>query len=215
MSRVTVNRVLLGLVGLVLLVVALLVLAGGLNLYRVWHLGQPSWWPLTRPGQPVLSHAARTRWRHREWWWPVVIAVLTLVAAVSFGWLLAQLRRTSPTELALPTPGTPGLTLRVRCSALAAVIATGAEALPEVRRARVRLAGRGSRTQLQAQLLLEPGADVAATVRELQAGPVAQARAVTGGQAPLPLPLELRLRVASPASGRVRQPRHPHRPRVI
>lgn len=213
MSRVTVNRLLLGLVGLALLVVGLLVLFGGLNIYRHWHLGQPAWWPLTRPGQPVLSHAARTRWREREWWWPVVIGVLALVAAVSLAWLLAQLRRTSPTELVLPTPGTPGLTLRVRCAALAAAIGAGTEELAQVRRARVRLAGRGSRTRVRAQLLLEPGTDVDRTVRELSAGPLAQARAALGGQ--LPLPLELRLRVAAPEVARVHHPRHPQRPRVI
>ena len=138
MSRVTVNRVLLGLAGLVLLVGALLVLAGGLDLYRVWHLGQPSWWPLHSPHHPVLSEAARTRWRSRAWWWPVMIGVLTLVAALAFGWLFAQLRRSVPTELALPTPQRPGLTLRLRRAALIQVLEAGAGALPEVARARVR-----------------------------------------------------------------------------
>ncbi|MDH6134349.1 hypothetical protein P3T37_003752 [Kitasatospora sp. MAA4] len=213
MSRVTVNRVLLGLAGLVLLVGALLVLAGGLDLYRVWHLGQPSWWPLHSPHRPVLSEAARTRWRNRLWWWPVVIGGLTVVAALAFAWLLAQLRRSSPTELALETPQRPGLTLRLRRAALIQALEAGAGALPEVARARVRLAGRLPRLQVRAQLLLDPGADVPATVGELEAGPLAQARTVLGGSTELPL--DLRLRVSGPPRTRARAPRHPHRPRVI
>ncbi|WP_051966250.1 hypothetical protein [Kitasatospora mediocidica] len=213
MSRATVNRLLLGLVGLVLLVAALLVLAGGLNLYRDWHLGQPSWWPLASSHRVALSEAARARWRDRGWWWPVVIGVLALVAALALGWLLAQLRRSSPVELALPTPDRSGLTLRLRGSALVQVLEAGAAALPGVARARVRSAGRPPRLRIRAQLLLEAGTEVTATLDALEAGPLTQARALLGG--PAELPLDLRLRVAAPPKRRVQAPRHPRRPRVV
>lgn len=218
MRRGTVNRVLLGLAGLALLVGGLLVLAGGLDLYARWHLTPPSRWPLTSPSQPVLSEASRTRWRDREWWWPVVIGSLTLIVLLAFGWLTAQLRRPAPAELRLDTPQAPGLTLRLRGSALAEVLESAAEALPEVVSARVRLVGRERRLRARALLVLEPGVDVAATVHALHAGPLAQARAALqpalgpGAE----LPLDLRLRVAAPPKAPAQHPRRERRrPRVI
>ncbi len=214
MSRTTVNRVLLGLAGLLLLLGGLLVLAGGLDLYGHWHLSPPSWWPLTSPSQPVLSDASRTRWRDRGWWWPVVIGGLALLLLLALCWLAAQLRRPSPAELRLATPQTPGLALRLRGAALAEVIESAAEALPGVESARVRLLGKERRLRARALLLLEPGADVAAAVRAVHAGPLAQARAALGPDTELPL--DLRIRVAAPPKAPSEHSRRrPRKPRVV
>ncbi|MFF7634522.1 alkaline shock response membrane anchor protein AmaP [Kitasatospora sp. NPDC008050] len=206
MSRATVNRLLLGLVGLVLVLGTLLVLAGGLDLYR--HLGvrPPSWWPLSAPGQPVLSTASRTRWRDRGWWWPAVVAGLAAVALLSLGWLVAQLRRPAPAELELPTPGVPGLRLRLRGAALAEAVQHAALEVPQVTAARVRLVGRGKRLRLRALLLLEPGARVTRAVREFRAGPLDHAAAALAHQGELPQ--DLRIQVAP-----TEVPRHPRPPR--
>jgi hypothetical protein len=129
------------------------------------------------------------------------LALLTLGAAA---WLLGQLRRPGPAELTLPTPGTPGLTLRLRGAALAGALEASASALPEVAAARIRLRGRAGRLRWRAELLLEPGTDVDAAVRAFRAGPLAQGAAALRG---LPEPaLDLRLRVASPRGAPVRQP---------
>jgi hypothetical protein len=205
LSRATVNRLLLGLVGLVLALGALLVLAGGLNLYRQLGVRPPSWWPLTSPTQPVLSTASRTRWRDRGWWWPAVVAGLAALALLSLGWLVAQLRRPAPAELELPTPDVPGLRLRLRGAALAEAIQGAALKQPQVTAARARLVGRGKRLKLRVLLLLEPGARVVEVVRDFRSGPLAHAAVALAHEGELPL--DLRVQVAP-----TEQPRHP-RPR--
>lgn len=205
MSRATVNRLLLGLVGLVLVLGTLLVLAGGLHVYR--HLGvtPPRWWPLTSPGRPVLSTASRTRWRDRGWWWPAVVAGLAAVALLSLAWLVAQLRRPAPAELELPTPGVPGLRLRLRGAALAAAVQYAALDVPQVTAARVSLVGGGKGLRLRALLLLEPGARVTRAVREFRSGPLDHAAAALAHQGELPQ--DLRIQVAPTEPPRPRGPR--------
>ncbi|WP_329568740.1 alkaline shock response membrane anchor protein AmaP [Kitasatospora sp. NBC_01266] len=206
MSRATVNRLLLGVIGVLLVLGALLVLAGGLSLYR--HLGvtPPSWWPLTRPGRPVLSTAERTRWRDRGWWWPAVVAGLVALALLALWWLLAQLRRPTPAELELPTAGVPGLRLRLRAEALAEAVQGASLELAQVTAARVAPVGRGRRLRLRVILLLEPGAGVPAVVDAFRAGPAAHAAAALGRTGELPL--DLRIQVApTPA------PPHPRKRR--
>lgn len=83
----TVNRVLIGLVGLVLLVVGGAVLAVGLG------LNPPSWWIHDGEKDVLLSDAERTRWDGEGWWWPTVIAALALVVLLTLWWLTAVLRR--------------------------------------------------------------------------------------------------------------------------
>ncbi|MYS09052.1 alkaline shock response membrane anchor protein AmaP, partial [Streptomyces sp. SID6041] len=88
-----VNRLLLGLAGLVLLLLGGGVLAAALD------LSVPSWWPWSGPSDVLLSTADRQRWRSEGWWWPVVIAVLGLVVLLALWWLLAQFRRARLAEV--------------------------------------------------------------------------------------------------------------------
>jgi hypothetical protein len=197
MNRSTVNRTVLAVAGVALLLVGLLVLAGGLDLYR--HLGvvPPDWWPLTSPDQPLLSHASRTRWKDQDWWWPAVIGGLSLIVALGLWWLFAQFRRTVPSILVLPDPAGTGLRLRLRTRTLVDALESGAAGLPQVERARVRVAGRVERLTVHGALLLPPGGDPAALVERFDAGPLTQGRTSLG----LPeLPARLRLKVATEKS---------------
>ncbi|MFC9329931.1 alkaline shock response membrane anchor protein AmaP [Kitasatospora sp. NPDC057015] len=194
MNRSTVNRTVLAVAGVALLLVGLLVLAGGLDLYR--HLGvvPPDGWPLTSPDQPLLSHASRTRWKEEDWWWPAVIGGLSLTVALGLWWLIAQLRPAVPGTLVLPAPADTGLRLRLRTRTLVDALESGAAGLPEVERARVRVAGRVDRLTVNGALLLAPGGDPAALVERFDSGPLAQGRTSLG----LPgLPARLRLKVAT------------------
>ncbi|MCG6496781.1 alkaline shock response membrane anchor protein AmaP [Kitasatospora sp. A2-31] len=213
MNRATVNRVLLGVAGAVLLAVGLLVLAGGLDLYA--HLGAdpPSWWPLASPDQPVVSARSRTRWVDEEWWWPAVIGGLVLAVAGSAWWLLAQLHRSGPATVLVPTPGSRGLRLRLRTRALEDVLETGTVALPEVGRAKVRLIRGPGRPRLRVAVRLAPGGEPAALVEHFETGPRTAARTSLG----LPeLPAELRVTVAraKPPAARRRGGRRKY-PRVM
>lgn len=89
----TVNRVLIGLAGLVLICGGGAVLAAGLG------LGVPSWWPWYGKGDVLISEADRNRWHDQGWWWPAVIATLAVVVVLALWWLLAQLRRARLAEV--------------------------------------------------------------------------------------------------------------------
>ncbi len=194
MSRATVNRLLLGVVGAVLLASGVLVLAGGLDLYGHLGVDPPSWWPLTSPDRPVVSAGSRTRWTGGTWWWPVVIAGLAVVVVGTAWWLVAQLRRSGPTTVALPTPGVPGLRLRLRTRALEEAVETGAVTLPEVERVGVRLVRGRRHPRLRAAVRMTPGGDPAALAEHFETGPRTGARASLG----LPeLPADLRIRVVA------------------
>ncbi|WP_380280301.1 alkaline shock response membrane anchor protein AmaP [Kitasatospora purpeofusca] len=214
MSRGTVNRLLLGVVGLVLLAAGVLVLAGGLDLYGHLGVDPPSWWPLTSPDQPVLSARSRSRWAGESWWWPVVIAGLVVVVAGTAWWLVAQLRRSGPTTVVLPTPGAPGLRLRLRSRALEEAVETAAVALPEVERVGVRLVRGPRQPRLRAAVRMTPGGDPAALAEHFETGPRTGARASLD----LPdLPADLRIRVVA-ARPEVTGRRHRRRggqPRVV
>ncbi|MEV0532820.1 alkaline shock response membrane anchor protein AmaP [Kitasatospora sp. NPDC050463] len=213
MSRSTVNRVLLGVVAVLLLAAGVLVLAGGLDLYARLGLDVPDGWPLTSPDQPVVSAGSRTRWADESWWWPAVIAGLALVVAGTAWWLLAQLRRSGPATIVLPTPGASGLRLRLRTRALAEALETGTVVLPEVERVSVRLlrGPRRQRLRLRAVVRLTPGGDPAELVEHFETGPCGNARSSLG-LADLPAELRIRVQTAKPAAaprggGRRRRPR--------
>ncbi|MFE2723476.1 alkaline shock response membrane anchor protein AmaP [Kitasatospora sp. NPDC059327] len=199
MSRSTVNRVLLGVVAVLLLAAGLLVLAGGLDLYRRLGADLPDGWPLAAPDRPVLSTASRTRWVDEPWWWPAVIAGLALLVAGAAWWLFVQLRRSGPATIALPTPGTTGLRLRLRTRALEEALETGTVVLPEVERVAVRLLRGSGRPRLRATVRLTPGGEPAELVEHFETGPRNDARSSLG-LAELPADLRMRVLAAKPAA---------------
>ncbi|MEU8926732.1 alkaline shock response membrane anchor protein AmaP [Kitasatospora sp. NPDC048545] len=210
MTRVVVNRVLLGVVGVLLLGVGVLVLLGGLDLYRWAGVHPPGWWPLTSPGRPVLSASSRGRWVSSTWWWPTVIGGLVVLVAGMVWWLVAQLRRTGLQSIAVPTPGVSGLRLRVGARALEEAMETRTVVLPEVERVGVRLVRAPRHPRLRGAVRLTPGGDPVALVEHFEDGP----RADACGSLGLPeLPADLRIRVlqAAPAEPRHRWPRRRRR----
>ncbi|MFF4524799.1 alkaline shock response membrane anchor protein AmaP [Streptomyces bluensis] len=187
-----VNRVLLGLVGLVLVVAGGSVLAVGLG------VKPPSWWVYHGRHDVLLSAAARTRWRGESWWWPTVIAVLAAVLLLALWWLSAELRRHRLGEVLVDTGDGEGALLRGR--ALEGALSGEAGQLDGVERAQVRLTGRRSAPEARVRVLLQPHVAPGDALRRLAAEAVAHARDSAGLAA---LPAEVRMRGTSHRADRV------------
>ncbi|MCQ4206148.1 MULTISPECIES: alkaline shock response membrane anchor protein AmaP [Streptomyces] len=188
----TVNRIVLGLLGLVLVLGGGSVLAVGLG------VKPPSWWIHDGKDDVLLSVADRNRWRDDGWWWPTVIAVLGVLVLLALWWLVAQLRRRRLAEVLVDTGDGEGALLRGR--ALEGVLAGGAEALDGVERAGVRLTGRRSTPQARVALTLQPHAAPGEALHRLSEEALAQARDSAGLAA---LPAEVRLRAVKHRAERV------------
>ncbi|MFF1922299.1 alkaline shock response membrane anchor protein AmaP [Streptomyces sp. NPDC058221] len=188
----TVNRVLLGLAGLVLVCVGGGVLAAALG------LSVPSWWPWYGKHDVLLSRADRYRWRADGWWWPTVIAVLAVLVVLALWWLLAQLRRARLAEVLVDSGDGEGALLRGR--ALEGVLAGEAGALDGVARAQVVLTGRRSTPQARIRMLMEPHAAPDAAVGRLADEALAHARDSAGLER---LPAEVRLKAVKHRAERV------------
>ncbi|MEU2284373.1 alkaline shock response membrane anchor protein AmaP [Streptomyces sp. NPDC013178] len=188
----TVNRVALGLVGLVLVVVGGSVLAVGLG------APAPSWWIHDGPHDVLLSTAERTHWRDRTWWWPAVLAVLTVLVLLALWWLVAVLRRRRLGEVLIDTGDGAGALLRGR--ALEGVLAADAAGLNGVSHAHAHLTGRRDAPQAHVRLLLEPHVDPGDTLDHLTAESLTHARESAALKA---LPAEVRLRAAKHRAERV------------
>ncbi|MFD7335905.1 alkaline shock response membrane anchor protein AmaP [Streptomyces violascens] len=188
----TVNRVLLGLAGLVLF------LAGGAVLAAGFGLDVPSWWPWHGKTGVLLSRSRRDHWNDQGWWWPVVIAVLALIVLLALWWLLAQLRRARLAEVLVDSGDGEGALLRGR--ALEAVLAGEAEGLDGVSRAEVVLGGRRSAPSARVELLLEAHAEPAGALTRLEGESLAHARDSAGLAS---LPAEVRLRAVKHRARRV------------
>ncbi|NYE40084.1 hypothetical protein HEB29_001095 [Streptomyces fulvorobeus] len=180
--RRTVNRVLLGLSGLVLTAVGGAVLAAGLG------AGVPSWWPWDGRKDVLLSEAGRERWRDSGWWWPTVIAVLAVLVVLALWWLLSQLRRARLAEVLVDSGDGEGAQLRGR--ALEGVLRDEAGTLDGVSRAHVVLTGRRSAPHAGIRLLMEPHARPDQALRGLADQALAHARDSAGLDE---LPAEVRL----------------------
>ncbi|MDO0915962.1 alkaline shock response membrane anchor protein AmaP [Streptomyces sp. DT2A-34] len=178
-----VNRVLIGLVGLVLLVIGGSVLAVGLG------LEPPSWWIHDSRHDVLLSDAERTRWRDDGWWWPTVIAVLAVLVLLALWWLTSVLRRRRLAEVLVDTGDGEGALLRGR--ALEGVLAGEAGGLEGVQRAPVHLRGRRSAPEAQVRLLLEPHVDPGTALNDLTTQALTHARNSAGLAS---LPTEVRLK---------------------
>ncbi|MBM7170989.1 alkaline shock response membrane anchor protein AmaP [Streptomyces sp. G44] len=179
----TVNRVLLGLAGFVLLVAGGSVLAVGLG------ASPPSWWVHDGRRDVLFSAADRTRWRDEGWFWPTVIAVLALLVLLALWWLSAQLRRRRLAELLVETGDGEGALLRGR--ALEDVLAGEAGTLDGVERARATLRGRRTAPRTRVDLAVSPESTPADALHRFSAEVLPRARE-SAGLASLPATVRLR-----------------------
>jgi len=187
-----VNRMLLGLVGLVLVVVGGSVLAVGLG------ANPPSWWIHDSRHDVLLDDAERTRWEDHGWWWPTVLAVLAVLVLLTLWWLVANLRRHRLTEVLVDTGDGEGALLRGR--ALEGVLATEATELEGVSHAHVRLTGKRNAPETRVRLQLEPHVDPGAALSHLTSEALTHARNSAGLES---LPTEVRMRAVKHKAERV------------
>ncbi|MCX4525167.1 MULTISPECIES: alkaline shock response membrane anchor protein AmaP [unclassified Streptomyces] len=180
-----VNRILLGIFGVLLLAAGVATLTGSR--------------PLGGRHAPLLTAEARRRYWHADgWWWWALLAGLVVCVVLALWWLLAQLRRSRLAAVVVDTGDGAFASLRGR--ALEAAVAAEAGAVDGVASCRVALRGRRGSPTLRVALELEPHAVPADALAAL-AGPVlAHARTSTGLAA---LPTEARLRVTSHRAARV------------
>ncbi|WP_432053904.1 alkaline shock response membrane anchor protein AmaP [Streptomyces sp. bgisy022] len=188
----TVNRVLLGIAGLVLVVLGGSVLAVGFG------APAPSWWIHHGRHDVLLDASERTRWRAEDWWWPAVIAALAVLVLLALWWLVATLRRRRLGEVYLDTGDGEGATLRGH--ALEDALVRDAGQVDGVHRARVRLTGRADAPAARVRLQLEPDVDPGTALETLTSGALTHARASAGTAA---LPSEVRLRAVKHGAERV------------
>lgn len=187
-----VNRVVLGVVGLVLLLVGGSVLAVGLG------LNPPSWWIHDGPHDVLLDDTERTRWHDDGWWWPTVLAVLALLVLLALWWLTANLRRHRLTEVLVDTGDGEGALLRGR--ALEGVLADEATRLDGVAHAHVHLTGRRNAPETRVRLLLEPHVDPGTALAHLTGEALTHARNSAGLAS---LPAEVRMTAVKHRAERV------------
>lgn len=187
-----VNRVLIGITGLLLVAVGGPVLAVGLG------ARPPSWWIHGGPHDVLLSDAQRSRWRDAGWWWPAVIAGLAVLVLLGLWWLTAVLRRRRLAEVVVDTGDGAGALLRGR--ALETVLVGDAARLDGVAHAQATLTGRRTAPQARVWLQLEPDVDPGTALHHLATGSLTRAR----DSARLPsLPAEVFLRAVKHRAERV------------
>jgi hypothetical protein len=153
--RVSGNRLLWTIVGLVLLL-------GGLAVAAV-SLG----WFGRDPNTVLMPAWLEQRWRSWDGWaFGVAIAVALIVALLGFLLLRTELRRRGGATLSdpllpPPTEGPPGRT-RISTSALGQALSQDLQTHPAVRRAGVHLTGKARRPELTMRLTVTPEADIGA-----------------------------------------------------
>lgn len=196
--RTTVNRVLLGLTGLLLLALGLSVLIGGLDLQRHWDVTLPSSWPFDGPKDVLLTDHDRTRFRAHGWWWPVVIAALGVLFVAALWWLLAQARTRRLRQLRVDSGDAQGALVRGR--AVEHVLSAESEAYEGVEWAGASLVGRRGGPQARLVLGLAPHATPVDVVAALDASVLERARTSAGLAE---LPAEARLRAVRHRARRV------------
>ncbi|MFK0201608.1 alkaline shock response membrane anchor protein AmaP [Streptomyces lavendulae] len=180
-----VNRILLGLAGLVLLAAGACLLTGSR--------------PLGGRHAPLLTAEARRRYGHPEgWWWWVLLAALAVCVLLALWWLLAQLRRARLP--ALPVDTGDGAFALLRGRTLEAAVAAEAGALDGVAGCKVALRGRRDSPALRIALELEPHAVPADALAGLADSVLTHVRTSAGLAE---LPAEARLEVSSHHARRV------------
>ncbi|MEU5598990.1 alkaline shock response membrane anchor protein AmaP [Streptomyces sp. NPDC020298] len=188
----TVNRTLLGLIGLLLAALGGAVLAVGLG------VRPPHWWIHVGRHDVLLSDAERTHWRDAGWWWPAVIAALALLVLLALWWLTAVLRRRRLAEVRVDTGDGAGALLRGR--ALEGVLAADAGRQEGVAHTRLLLTGRRTAPRARVWLQLEPDVDPGTVLHYLTAQALTHARESAGLAK---LPAEVRLRAVKHKAERV------------
>jgi hypothetical protein len=174
----TVNRVLLGLLGLGLFALGGGVLLGSLDLQRRWGFDVPGWWPFRGPVDVVLGNEGRLRWRAEGWWWPTVITVLAALLVLLLWWLWTLLRKDRLHQVLVDSQD--GTAARLNGRALEDVIEKEAQALDGVARARVRLRGRRTAPVARVRLWLEPHAEPERILGRLDRDTLTHARESAG-----------------------------------
>ncbi|RSS93157.1 alkaline shock response membrane anchor protein AmaP [Streptomyces sp. WAC05292] len=181
----TVNRILLGLAGLLLLAAAAVVFAAA-----------P---PLGGRYRPLLAAPTRNRlWPAEGWTLWAVYAGLAVCVLLALWWLLSQLRTSRLSSVAVDTGDSAFAVLRGR--ALEEAVAAEAGAMEGVARCRVSLRRRRGAPALRLLLDLEPHA-VPADVLAALAGPVL-GRARASSRLPA-LQADVRFRVPAHRARRV------------
>jgi len=187
-----VNRVLLGLIGLVLVALGGAVLAVGLG------ANPPSWWIHDSRHDVLLDTAERTRWREAGWWWPTLLGVLALLVLLALWWVVANLRRHRLTEVLVDTGDGEGALLRGR--ALEGVLSGEATRLDGVSQAHVQLTGRRNAPETRVRLLLEPHVDPGTALSHVTTEALTHARDSAGLES---LPTEVRMKAVKHRAERV------------
>jgi hypothetical protein len=196
-ERSRTNRILLGLLGLVLLGGGLTVLAAAADIFRRWDIVPPQSWPLTGPQDVLVPLADQNRWAGQGWWWPTVISALAVLMLLALWWLLAQFLRHRARWLS--TAGGSGLAVRIDDHVLDNALAADLGALPGVERARVRLTGTPATPHAQVGLTLTPDSTPSRVLDDVR-NAVDRARRSAGWDE---LPARATLRVARHPAHRV------------
>ncbi|MFI8100100.1 alkaline shock response membrane anchor protein AmaP [Streptomyces sp. NPDC086023] len=179
-----VNRIVLGLLGLLLLALGAALL-GGL-------------WPWSGRADVVLSQAERERYQAEGWWWWAVLGGLALCVLLALWWFLSQLRRSRLAALLVDTGD--GAFALLRGKALEQVVSAELGAVDGVARSHVTLHGRRSAPSARVRVLLAPHAVPADALDVLADQALTHAREATG----LPeLPTEARFNAESHHARRV------------
>lgn len=184
-----VNRVLLGIVGVLLTLAATGGLLVGLSVFG-GHRAKRS---------VIYPPAARLIDREQGWLWWVIGAVALVVAVAALYWLILQPRveRLAAVPLESSLQGDSA----ILGPAVAAAVRTEAAALSGVERARARLVGNADDPQLLLAVWMQEGADLRAVRRQLDERVLGHARDTLGRAS---LRTRLRIEMDSGARQRVR-----------
>lgn len=186
----TVNRVLLGLLGLGLVRPGRRRAAGRTGSAAPLEFRRAGLVALPRAGRRGAGRLGTHPVEQEDWWWPTVIAVLAVLLALLLWWLFAQRRHRLDRVLVDSGDGGPA---RLDGRTLERAIEEEAQALEGVSRAHVRLTGRRTAPTARVRLLLEPHADPARALGRLSRETLAHARDSAGLDR---LPSKVRLREA-------------------
>lgn len=162
-----VNRTGLAIVGVLLLA------AGVLALLRALDVAPGV---LGAAGAPVTDQATRDFAAEQGWFWPVLAAVLVIVALLALWWLSAQTRADALRTIRLDAG--PDGTSRMPASAASGALAEDLGRSPYVTQVRAGYQGSANRPHLDLAVTMDPAADPQAVRERLDAALDRQRRAL-------------------------------------